>query len=315
MTKDGVRKKEVALVGARGHVGAELVRLLAAHPHLELVWVGSRSHAGQPLDALVPGTSLDLVVADSTPEAVAALEVDAVVLALPNDLSADYLGGIAPEVVVVDMSADHRFDDTWIYGQPERFRERLRGARRIACPGCYATAAQLAIAPLAEELAAPPRIFGVSGYSGAGTTPSPKNDPEALRDNLMPYALVDHMHERELTRHLGHPVHFMPHVAPFFRGIVLTIDLELRTPRDRAATAALYAERYADEPLVRVQDEAPLPRDAAGRHHVTIGGFTTKGSRLVVVATIDNLLKGAATQALQNLGLALGFPELSGLDV
>jgi N-acetyl-gamma-glutamyl-phosphate reductase len=218
------------------------------------------------------------------------------------------------DVALVDLSADHRFRDDWVYGLPEHRREALASAKRIANPGCYATAAQVALEPLASRLVSPPAIFGVSGYSGAGTTPSPKNDVEALRDNLMPYSLTGHVHEREIGRQLGTPVRFMPHVAPFFRGITLTIDCELDGAVSAAELEAQFRARYEGEPLVAVSTEPPLVRDAANRHGVTVGGFTTAGTRAVLVATIDNLLKGAATQALQNLNLALGLSELTGIS-
>src|SRR5690606_6347899 len=176
-------------------------------------------------------------------------------------------------------------------------------------PGCYATAMQLAISPLLDRLAGPPQCFGVSGYSGAGSTPSDKNDVDKLRDNLMPYALTDHMHEREVSRHLGVPVEFMPHVAPHFRGITMTVNLWLDQAMKADAIRELYRERYAGEPLVRVLDDAPWVSNIAGKHGAELGGFTVApgGKRVVVVATLDNLLKGAATQAMQNLNNAFGF--------
>jgi N-acetyl-gamma-glutamyl-phosphate reductase common form len=298
--------QRIGIIGGRGHTGAELLALVARHPTFELAWVGSRELAGTKVD----GFDIDYQAID--PQRARALEADAVVLALPNGVAASYVAALG-DAVIVDLSADHRFDDTWTYGLVERNRDALRGARRIANPGCYATAAQLALDPLVGKLAAPPRIFGVSGYSGAGTTPSPKNDPEQLRDNLMPYALTGHTHEREISRHLGEPVHFMPHVAPFFRGITLTIDCALHDAMTADAMLSRYQARYAGEPLVAVARDAPLVRDAVGKHRVTIGGFDTDGPRAVVVATLDNLLKGAATQALQNLNLALGVDELAGV--
>jgi len=175
--------------------------------------------------------------------------------------------------VIVDMSADFRFDEKWHYGLPELTRARAATRRRISNPGCYATAMQLAIAPLKESLAAPPACFGVSGYSGAGTTPSERNDPVLLRHNLMPYALVDHTHEREVTKHLGLPVEFMPHVAAYFRGITMTANLRLDRAMTRDAIKHAYLDRYAREPLVRVVDEAPWVSAIVKRHHVEIGGF------------------------------------------
>ncbi|MET0550740.1 MAG: N-acetyl-gamma-glutamyl-phosphate reductase, partial [Xanthomonas sp.] len=216
---------------------------------------------------------------------------------------------------VVDLSADYRFDPAWYYGLPELTRAGYAGQRRISNPGCYATAMQLAIAPLREQLAGPPQCFGVSGYSGAGTTPSDKNNPALLHDNLMPYALTDHMHEREVSAQLGVPVEFMPHVAAHFRGITMTVNLWLQQPLKLEAVQQRYRTRYAGEPLIEVVDEAPWVSRIAGRHGVQLGGFTLApgNKRLVLVATLDNLLKGAATQAMQNLNLALGVDELTSI--
>ncbi|MBZ5710423.1 N-acetyl-gamma-glutamyl-phosphate reductase [Nannocystis pusilla] len=306
----------LGLVGARGHAGGELARLLAGHPGLRLARAASRQGVGEPLRAHLAHAPADIVLEDMSPETIAAWPVDAVVLALPNGLAAGYAGALAARPrapVLVDLSADFRFDPAWVYGLPERHREQLRGARRIANPGCYATGIQLGVAPLLGLLAGPPQAFGVSGYSGAGTTPSPRNDPERLRDNLMPYALTGHLHEREASHHLGHPVRFVPHVAPFFRGITLTITLPLAQPEGSAALLARYRDAYADEPLVRVVADVPEVRAAADRHDVTIGGFQVDDRHAVVVVTLDNLLKGAASQAVQNLNLALGLPERHGL--
>ena len=311
-------KKTLGIVGARGHTGAELIRLVARHPRLELAFVSSRELDGQRVHEHVAEYTGELRYENLAHDAVADKRADAVVLALPNGKSKDIVAAIdavTPDTVIIDLSADHRFDDAWHYGLPELTRTRYTGQRRISNPGCYATAMQLAIAPLKDRLAAPPTCFGVSGYSGAGTTPSDKNDPEKLRDNLMPYALVDHVHEREVTRQLGLPVEFMPHVAPHFRGITMTVNLWLQLATKRDEVLALYRDFFAGEPLVHVVDEAPWVSAIAGRHHVDIGGFAVApgGKRVVVVATIDNLLKGAATQALQNLNLAFGFDEMEGI--
>ncbi len=307
-------QRTIGIVGARGHTGAELIRLVARHPGLDLAFVSSRELAGQPVHEQVDGFAGDLRYENLSHEDVAAKRADAVVLALPNGKSAPIVAAIdaaRPETVIVDLSADHRFDAGWYYGLPELTRAACVGQRRISNPGCYATAMQLAIAPVKADLAAPPACFGVSGYSGAGTTPSDRNDPEKLRDNLMPYALTDHLHEREVARQLGVPVEFMPHVAPHFRGITMTVNLWLAQAATRDALRTRYADFYAGEPLVRVVDEAPWVSAIAGRHHAEIGGFALApgGKRVVVVATLDNLLKGAATQAMQNLNLAFGFDE------
>lgn len=308
----------LGLVGARGYVGSELIRLVAAHPRFDLAFVSSREREGQRVADHEPAVTGDLRYVNLDAAAVAGQGVDAVVLALPNGLAPGFVAALdaaAPGTVIVDLSADYRFDAAWHYGLPELTRARAAGQRRISNPGCYATAMQLAVAPMRGRLAGPVQCFGVSGWSGAGTSPSDKNDPDKLRDNLMPYSLVDHIHEREVTRQLGHPVEFMPHVAPHFRGITLTANLHLAEPTTPDAVKAAYRGAYAGEPLVAVQDEAPWVSHIAGRHGAQVGGFTLSadGRRLVVVATLDNLLKGAATQALQNLNLAFGRPELEGI--
>lgn len=310
----------VGLVGARGYVGSELMRLLAAHPNCELAFVSSRELDGQRVADHIPEYRGELRYCSPTHEELSGFAADAVVLALPNGKAAACVAafdaaGVDP--VIVDLSADYRFDERWYYGLPELTRAGYSGQRRISNPGCYATAMQLAVAPMLDALEGPVQCFGVSGYSGAGTSPSDKNDPDRLRDNLMPYALTGHLHEREVTRRLGHPVEFLPHVAPHFRGLTITANLHLSRPVSFDEIRERYRAHYADEPLVRVIDEAPWVSRIAGKHHVEIGGFSLSqdGRRLVVVATEDNLLKGAATQALQNLNLAFGLDELTGIPV
>lgn len=310
--------RSVGIVGGRGYVGAELIRLIAAHPQFDLAFVSSRELVGQRVADHISEYTGELRYSSLSNEELPGLGADAVILALPNGKAAACVAafdaaGVDP--VIVDLSADYRFDDGWYYGLPELTRGKYAGQRRISNPGCYATAMQLAIAPMVDALAAPVQCFGVSGYSGAGTTPSDKNDPGKLRDNLMPYALTNHVHEREVTRQLGFGVQFMPHVAPHFRGLTITANLTLSREFAREHVIARYRERYADEPLVQVLDEAPWVSRIANRHHVELGGFTLSpdGDRVVVVATEDNLLKGAATQALQNLNLAFGFPETMGI--
>ena len=313
-------RKAIGIVGARGHTGTELIRLVAAHPQLELAFVSSRELDGQPVADHVDAFHGPLRYQSLDPAAVAARGADVVVLALPNGKAAPFVEAIdatRSETLVVDLSADYRFDPGWYYGLPEITRGRYAGQRRISNPGCYATAMQLAIWPMLDQLAGPPQCFGVSGYSGAGTTPSDRNNPEQLRDNRKPNALVDHLHEREVSTRLGVPVEFMPHVAPHFRGITLTANLWLHEPVTVDQVRARYEQRYAGEPLVDVIDQAPWVSRIAGRHGVEIGGFAVApgGKRLVVVATEDNLLKGAATQAMQNINIALGLGEFTSIPL
>jgi N-acetyl-gamma-glutamyl-phosphate reductase len=319
LSNNAAEKKSIGIVGARGHTGVELIRLVAAHPSLELAFVSSRELDGQRVAEHVDGYIGELRYASLDAPAVAGQAADVVILALPNGKAAPYVEAIEaahPQALVLDLSADYRFDERWYYGLPELTRAKWRGQTRISNPGCYATAMQLSIAPLKDLLAAPPVCFGVSGYSGAGTTPSDKNDPEKLRDNLMPYALTGHMHEKEASRHLGVPVEFMPHVAPHFRGLTVTTNLYLSRKMTREEVLQRFRHAYDAEPLVVVLDEAPWVSRIAHRHHAEIGGFalSVDGKRVVIVATLDNLLKGAATQAMQNINLAIGCAELAGID-
>ena len=310
--------KTVGIVGARGHTGAELTRLIATHPSLELAFVSSRELDGQRVDAHSDAYAGELRYENLDPPSVAAKRADVVILALPNGKAAHFVAAIdaaAADTLIVDLSADRRFDRTWYYGLPELTRDKWRRERRISNPGCYATAIELTVAPMKDVLAAPPVCFGVSGYSGAGTTPSDKNDPEKLRDNLMPYALTGHIHEREASFQLGVPIEFMPHVAPHFRGLTVTTNLYLSRALKRDEVLARFQDAYGDEVLVRIVDDPPWVSRIAGRHHAEIGGFalSADGRRVVIVATLDNLLKGAATQAMQNINLALGIDEFTGI--
>jgi N-acetyl-gamma-glutamyl-phosphate reductase len=300
----------VGVIGARGHTGAELMRILGDHPYVEVAFAGSRELAGEP----VPGVE-NLDFENIGPDEVAQRELDAVFLALPDGIGGPFVQEIADDTVIVDISADHRFDDDWVYGLPELFREKVKGARRIANPGCYATALQLAMAPFVDDIEGIPTVFGVSGYSGAGTTPSPRNDPENLRDNLIPYRLTGHNHEKEGIRYLGRTVRFMPHVHPAFRGLLVTTHMPLREPTTVESAHERLTSAYGDEALVDVQEEIPTLRDGTGLTGALVGGTTVSedGLGLTVVAVEDNLLKGAAVQAVQNLNLTLGVPEISGI--
>ncbi|WP_428409977.1 N-acetyl-gamma-glutamyl-phosphate reductase [Hyphococcus sp.] len=308
----------VGLVGARGHTGRELIRLIAGHPELMLAYAVSREFAGRPVSDIAPEDKDECVFEALGPEEAAKRRADVVILALPDGAASDYVAAIeqyAPDRIIVDLSADYRFSDDWAYGLPELHRKSIIGKTRIANPGCYATAMQLAIAPLLPKLSGVPSVFGVSGYSGAGTKPSPKNDQERLKDNLMPYALTGHNHEREATRHLGTKVRFTPHVHPAFRGIVVTAHIPLAEKIDAAALAKLFEEKYRGEPLIALRNAPPELKDGTNRKGVLIGGFTMSedGGHAVIVAAEDNLLKGAAVQAIQNVNLALGLEELKGI--
>ncbi|KAJ3465258.1 hypothetical protein MRS44_005916 [Fusarium solani] len=308
----------IGLIGARGYTGQALIELLNNHPYMDLRHVSSRELNGKELEGY---TKRKIIYENLSPEDVARLDkdVDCWIMALPNSVCKPYVEALADsKSVIVDLSADYRFDDTWAYGQPELTkRSNITQSTRISNPGCFATGSQLAIAPLLEHIEGQPVVFGVSGYSGAGTKPSPKNDVNLLKDNLIPYSLTGHIHEGEISHHLGTPVAFIPHVVSWFQGIQLTVNIPLNKTMTSRDIRQLYQDRYAGEKLIKVVGEAPLVKDISKKHGVEIGGFAVDktGKRVIVCATIDNLNKGASTQCLQNMNLALGYAEYEGIPI
>ncbi|KAF8546377.1 bifunctional acetylglutamate kinase/N-acetyl-gamma-glutamyl-phosphate reductase [Imleria badia] len=345
--------KRVTLIGARGYTGQALTSLLNTHPYLSLTHVSSRVLEGHALEgyAKSPITHTNLSV-ENVERMEKQGEVDAWITALPNGVCKPFVDAIekgskerqGEGSVVVDLSADYRFEDGWTYGLPELYgRADIRASKRISNPGCYATSTQLLIAPLLPYLAPPawPTVFGVSGYSGAGTVTRPgeagtrpltlpKVTPESLGGGIRPYSLTDHIHEREAGWHLSKllsatlnakprvQLAFIPTVAPFFSGILSTLSFPLSTSTLSASDiASLYASHYAGERLVRTQKGVPSLGDVQGQHGWVVGGVQVHSGleRVVVVGGLDNLLKGAATQCLQNLNLALGYDEYAGIPV
>jgi len=217
-------------------------------------------------------------------------------------------------------------------------REVIRSSKRISNPGCYATSSQLLIAPLVNHIksGALPTVFGISGYSGAGTILSkdasgkavnlPKISGESLEGGVKPYALTGHIHEREAGYHLSRlltdesstvKVAFIPSVAPWFSGIISTVSIPLSDKLTAKDVVLMFEERYAGEKLVKIRKEVPELKDVRNNHGWVVGGFQTsaEGDRVVIVGGLDNLLKGAATQCLQNLNLALGYEEFAGIPI
>ena len=306
---------KVALIGARGYTGQALISLLNNHPNMDLRHVSSRELNGKKLQGY---EKREIIYENLSPEDVRRKaesgEIDCWVMALPNGICKPFVDAVnqgssetASSNVIIDLSADYRFDPSWTYGLPELInRAQIARATRISNPGCFATAAQLGIAPLVPYLGGgQPTVFGVSGYSGAGTKPSPKNDVANLTNNIIPYSLTGHIHEKEISYQLGTSIAFVPHVAVWFQGIHQSISIPLSKEMTSRDIRNIYHERYAGERLVKVVGEAPSVKNIAGRHGVDIGGFAVAadGKRVVVCATIDNLLKGAATQCLRKYTL------------
>lgn len=316
---------KVAVLGARGYVGLELISIVSKHPNLELIVASSRELKGKSIESYQKKElRYQFIDADKASD----LNVDLVFLALPNGLSKEYVQSItktSPETKIIDLSADNRFDDDWFYSLPEVDLLSGKGmpedsnvkklVKLISNPGCYATAIQLSLAPLKEFIEGKVSCFGVSGYSGAGTKPSDKNNIDKLKDNLMPYQLTEHVHEKEVSKQLDLDIKFSPHVAEFFRGINVTSHINLNVELNELAIKSLFEKFYDKYELVTIQDEPPFVKSVAGTHQAIIGGFSLSedGKHLAINCVIDNLLKGAATQAIQNANLALDLPLMAGI--
>jgi N-acetyl-gamma-glutamyl-phosphate reductase common form len=325
------KKMTLGIVGGRGYVGQELIRLLAYHPKIQLKWVSSRTHKGikiselfsnEPPLFLAPLSKKhyyqQLYIDAFSKKEIAQQSTDIIVLALPNGLANDFVLEIENKrnsTILLDLSADYRFNKEWHYSLPELTALHLNAAIKkypskpikISNPGCYATAMQLALAPIRPHLSGTAHAFGVSGFSGAGTQPSKNNDPGYLKENLIPYGLTEHLHEKEVSYHLNYPICFSPHVAPFFRGISITFHLTLLHSWTLSSCRDLYHHFYESFPNIIIQNDIPYIQDVVCTEKTSIGGFSLSENKknLTLVCSLDNLLKGAASQALQTIEYVL----------
>ncbi len=338
---------KVAVAGASGYTGVELLRLLVGHPETDICAVTSRQHEGLPVSRIFPSLNgfCDLVCEPLDISAIAA-RVDLVFTALPHKSAMDVVPGfLAAGCRVVDLSADYRLKDKeiyehWyqphtstelfseaVYGLPELYRDQIKSARLVANPGCYPTSVLLALTPLLEHSAIDPRtliIDSKSGTSGAGRGLKEGSLFCEVHEGFKAYGVGSHRHtpeiEQELSRLAGCEVciNFTPHLLPVNRGILSTCYASLVKAWSLADLLELFRQRYADEPFVRVLPEGELPNIAhvRGTNFCDIGLVVDpRTGRVVVVSVIDNLVKGAAGQALHNMNLMYGFNESHGLGI
>ena len=347
--------RSVGVLGASGYAGAELLRLLARHPGLEVIWASGDSSAGQPVAARYPGlASAYGALTFSSMEEGLDKGADVLFMALPHGQAATIARrALAGADLVVDLSADFRLRDpdaypawygaahpvegelgSWPYGLPELYRSELRGATKVAVPGCYPTAALLALVPLvAAGLVDADGIVvdTKSGLSGAGRSLKDANLFTQANENVNPYAVGRHRHTPEIEQELGRAagrsltVTFTPHLVPLGRGLLATCYAVLAPGAGPAEVAACLADAYGDEPFVDlvgpqgpagVQDAWPSTRAVATTNRAQVAAAADpRTGRAVAAAAIDNLVKGAAGQAVQCANLALGLPETAGLDL
>ena len=354
----GETAMKVGVVGASGYAGIELLRLCAAHPQLEVAVATAGDHAGQAVARHTPSLAAAYPSLVYSSTSVTELDgLDLVFLALPHGRSQQVVPDLLSRVgVVVDLAADFRLRDpalypVWygdehtapellgqfVYGLPELHRDQLRGATAIAAPGCYPTAAILALGPLVRAgvmavpslddstgvgTGGPPLIVdAASGVSGAGRSPKPELQFGSVDEDFVAYGLLDHRHTAEMEQSLGAPVLFTPHLAPMVRGILATC---YGRPVEGAGGARLTTSdamqildrAYHDEPFVVVTEDSPSTKATSGSNcaRLTVRVDPRTGW-VVALCAIDNLIKGAAGQAVQCANLALGLPEDAGLPL
>jgi N-acetyl-gamma-glutamyl-phosphate reductase len=337
------RKARIAVLGASGYSGQEFTRLSIHHPGLEIVALASREHAGRPVSELLPGLDPRVAALPAAvdpgrlPALLADGAFDTVVACLPHgtwkSLAAEHpILAQAPERIV-DLSSDFRDGGAtaggpaYLYGLPEAFRDAIPGATRVANPGCYPTAAALALLPAAKQgwLGGPVMVNALSGVSGAGRAAVLRTSFVELDGGASLYKVgSEHQHVPEMERVLGRvaggavAVGFAPQLAPMARGILLTANVPLAYAVTPAEAHRVYAEHFAGEPFVQVLEPGRWPETRAirGSNRCDIAVTTLHGGRtLLATAALDNLVKGAAGQAIQNLNLMLGWPENWGLPV
>ncbi|HVP69469.1 MAG TPA: N-acetyl-gamma-glutamyl-phosphate reductase [Anaeromyxobacteraceae bacterium] len=345
----GRKGRRAAVVGGSGYGGAEMIRRLLIHPEVELVRVASVDFVGDPLGSAIPSLegATDLVFEDLPPRA-AADGVDVVLLGLPHKVAASKLPEIAalPGVKVVDMSGDFRLKSAesyeryygqrhphpelladFVYGLPELNRSRIRGARFVASPGCFATAIELALLPLARAglVEGVVHVQGITGSSGSGAAPQATTHHPVRAANLRAYKPLWHQHVPEITEALAAAgardleLRFVPVSAPLVRGILATAFVEVPGEWTAERLEGLYREAYGPEPFVRVPRKR-LPEVAAvsGSNFAEVGvaaGAAWRGRRTATaICALDNLVKGGAGQAIENMNLVLGLEETLALE-
>jgi len=338
---------KVGIVGATGYVGEELVRILCRHPQVTAITVAAKDAPGQPLSRVYPHLSgfadMDILDIDRVPELIAGS--DLVFSALPHGVSVP----VARQVLaagkrMIDAAADFRLPDPalyeqWyqaaheapdllkeaVYGLPELFRSAIPAARLVANPGCYPTSALLALAPLMKHGLVEQDSLIVdskSGVSGAGRTPALGSLYSECNDNVRAYSVTTHRHTPEISYYASvlagskAEVVFTPHLIPMTRGILSTVYARLLRPLDAASVRQFYRDFYSGEQFVQLLDEGQWPETkwVQGTNRCCLGLAVAGPKQLIVVSVIDNLVKGAAGQAVQNMNLLFGLPEGLGLD-
>jgi N-acetyl-gamma-glutamyl-phosphate reductase len=344
-------KMKVAVIGASGYVGEELVRLLLGHPHADLVAVTSRQFAGRTLAEIFPRLSHhektnELRFDQPAPSQLVQM-AETIFLALPHGLAAEFARPLLQAGTrVIDLSADFRIGDPEIYkefygndhpapellreavyGMPEVYRDRISNAKLVACPGCYPTSILLPLLPLIREnIVDLTRIVvtSLSGVTGAGRKLETDYLFAECNESARPYGVPKHRHlseiEEQLSMFAGEKVtiQFTPHLVPLNRGILATIYLDLTEKTDAISIASIYAKAYGKDPFVRLLGDERFPdtKNVTGTNLIDIAWrLDSRTGRVILMSAIDNIVKGASGQAIQCFNLMRGYPETAGLQM
>lgn len=324
--------KQVGIIGASGYTGYELIKLLKKHPGVEVKVLNSQSYAGKKIKELYKEFDSEEEFTNYSVDEINSMKLDCVFLALPHTKATEY----APKLKckkIIDLSADYRFkkvndyekiyqvthldnegNKKAVFGLPELLKEKIKKAKIIANPGCYATCCILAALPV-QKLAKYIVFDCKSGWSGAGKESAYAKDPLIIKENIVAYKLTNHRHKPEIEQFIKTKLSFTPHVVDAFQGMMCTAHLLLKKAANKEEIIKKFEDYYKDQPFVKIiKDKIPEVKDVVGTNYCHIGGFEIdENNQLVIISVIDNLIKGASGQAVQNMNLILGFDETEGL--
>jgi len=328
---------KVGIAGGSGYGGAELIHILLRHPNVQIAWLSSQQHVSKSVAEVYPHLRGFLDLKFSSVQDLPAADLDMLFLSLPHGQAMKMVPGLPKGLPVIDLSGDFRIDDPavfqdyygipmeapelqkcFVYGLPEINRQKIQGARYISNPGCFATATILALYPLLREgwVKGPVFVDSKTGSSGAGNSPTAGTHHPRRTNSLFPYKPFRHQHLPEIIQALGgsNPLVFQTYSAPFVRGIFASHYMELNQKAGIDGIRALFMDYYGKEPFIRWVADKPDVNYVRHSNYTDIGA-ATQGTYLIIWSVLDNLQKGAAGQAVQNMNIMLGFPEDTALSL